>query len=390
VKSLTNKRIILGVSGSIAAYKAPSIIRRLQDIGAQVKVILTQGGAKFITKLSLQITSKNKVYDNLWDEEKESIITHIELAKWADVILIAPASANTIYDLANAKANNLLTNVVLASDAKMIIAPAMNQQMYKNITVKENIQTLIKRKVALINPSFGNQACGDIGQGTLADPKLIAAFVADTFKNTLITLGATVEEIDPVRFISNKSSGKMGLGIANACIEAGAKVTVIYGNITTKLNDKCDNIKATTAEQMYKSVMENIKNQDIFIACAAVNDYKAKNITKHKIKKTAKPLILELIPTKDILKDVCKLNKKPISIGFAAETENFIQNAKAKLKNKNCDAIILNNVAKSNLGFENDENEIVFIDKKSVTKIKKNSKTKLGVEIVKIIKEKFL
>jgi Phosphopantothenate-cysteine ligase (EC 6.3.2.5)/Phosphopantothenoylcysteine decarboxylase (EC 4.1.1.36) len=371
MKRLTNKRILLGVSGSIAAYKAPDIVRRLQDLGAEVRVVLTQGGAKFITELSLQATSKNKVHDNLWDKEAELAMGHIELAKWADAILVAPASANTLANLSAGKASDLLSNVVLASDAPVLIAPAMNQKMYGSLAVKDNLSILQERNIKFISPEYGEQACGDIGEGRLADPGEIAKQVSEIFSSTkltgkkvLITLGATIEAIDPVRYLSNHSSGKMGMALARACIEAGAQVTLIHGDVSIPLSNKSNNISANSASEMHQAVMENIGNQDVFIACAAVSDYRVKNIEKNKIKKENKTLTLELIPNKDILADVCKLNHKPICIGFAAETQNLIENAQNKLKNKGCDAIILNDVSRADFGFKMNDNEVVFFNTK--------------------------
>ncbi|MBT3186824.1 MAG: bifunctional phosphopantothenoylcysteine decarboxylase/phosphopantothenate--cysteine ligase CoaBC [Candidatus Thioglobus sp.] len=397
MKTLTNKRIVLGVSGSIAAYKAPDVVRRLQDLGAEVRAILTQGGAKFITELSLQATSKNKVHNNLWDNEAELSMGHIELAKWADAILIAPASANTIANLSAGKACDLLTNVVLATDAPVLIAPAMNQQMYASSAVKDNLSALLARNIKLISPEFGEQACGDVGEGRLTEPSKIAKQVSEVFSSTkltgkkiLITLGATIEPIDPVRYLSNHSSGKMGMALARASIEAGAKVTLIYGNVSIPLSEESTNILVGSGEEMHQAVMENIKDQDVFIACAAVSDYRVKNIEKNKIKKENTELTLELIPNKDILVDVCKLKQKPICIGFAAETQNLIENAQNKLKNKGCDAIILNDVSKRDFGFKNDENEVVFLTKKYSQKIEKNSKQIIGRKIIEIIVEKFL
>lgn len=392
MKTLTNKNILLGVSGSIAAYKAPDIVRRLQDLGAQVRVVVTQAGLRFVTELSLQVTSKHKVHHNLWDKEAELSMGHIELAKWADVILIAPASANTLANLALGKANDLLSSIVLASDCPMLVAPAMNQQMYAAECVQANLSKLIKRQVAVIQPDNGEQACGDIGEGRLAESLEIAQQVGAIFQNTaltgkkvLITLGATVEAIDPVRYISNHSSGKMGSALADACIEAGAKVTLVHGNISVHLNQKATAISALSAGEMYQTVMDNIAECDIFIACAAVSDYYIKNIEKNKIKKSDKALTLALAPTKDILKAVCQLSQKPLCIGFAAETENLTKNAKNKLKNKGCDAIILNDVSNLDFGFKSDENEVLFLTEKKSIKIEKNSKKKIARKIVEIL-----
>ncbi|CAB9539261.1 Phosphopantothenoylcysteine decarboxylase (EC 4.1.1.36) / Phosphopantothenoylcysteine synthetase (EC 6.3.2.5) [uncultured Gammaproteobacteria bacterium] len=395
--TLTNKNIILGISGSIAAYKAPDIVRRLQDLGAEVRVVLTQNGAQFVTELSLQVTSKNKVYRNLWDKEMALSMGHIELAKWADAILIAPASANTIANLTSGKASDLLGNIILASNCPVLIAPAMNQQMYAADSVQANLKTLLKRQITIIQPENGKQACGDIGEGRLADSTDIAQQVGALFQSTklsgkkvLITLGATIEAIDPIRYLSNHSSGKMGSALADACIAAGAKVTLVYGNISVSLNPKANAISATSAETMHQAVMANIAAQDFFIACAAVSDYRVKNIEKNKIKKSNQNLILELIPTADILKDVCQLTQKPICIGFAAETQNLTENAKNKLKNKGCDAIILNDVSNADFGFKSDENEVIFLTLKSSLKIEKNSKQKIAQKIVEILGKKFL
>ncbi|NYT28302.1 bifunctional phosphopantothenoylcysteine decarboxylase/phosphopantothenate--cysteine ligase CoaBC [Candidatus Thiodubiliella endoseptemdiera] len=397
MKTLTNKNVILGVSGSIAAYKAPDIVRRLQDLGAEVRVVLTQSGSQFVTELSLQVTSKNKVHHNLWDKEAELSMGHIELAKWADAILIAPASANTIANLALGKANDLLSSVVLANDCPLLIAPAMNQQMYRADSVQENLNTLIRQQATIIQPESGEQACGDIGEGRLAESVDIAQQVSMLFQSTklsgkkvLITLGATIEAIDPVRFLSNHSSGKMGSALSDACIEAGAQVTLIHGNIGINLNPKATAISAMSAEQMYQAVMSNIAGQDIFIACAAVSDYCIKNVEKNKIKKLNENLILELTPTKDILKKVCQLTQKPICIGFAAETQNLTENAKNKLKNKGCDAIILNDVSKPDFGFKSDKNEVLFLTTKNSQKIEKNSKQKIARKIIDVLTEKFL
>ena len=397
MKSLTNKRIVLAVSGSIAAYKAPDIVRRLQDLGAEVRVILTKGGSKFITEMSLQAISKNKVHDNLWDKDAELSMGHIELAKWADAILIAPASANTIANIASGKANDLLTSVILASDCPIILAPAMNQKMYSSIALKDNLSVLHNRNMNVISPDYGDQACGDVGEGRLPEPVNIATKVSELFKNTrltgkkvLITIGATIEEIDPVRFLSNRSSGKMGMALANTCIEYGADVTIVYGNISTQLNDRCNNISVTSAEQMYKAVMKNIDHQDVFISCAAVCDYKIKDVSKDKIKRGGSNMFLELVPNKDILFDVCKLNSKPVTIGFSAETQNLTKNAKNKLINKGCDAIILNDVSRADIGFNSDDNEVVFLTINQSIKIEKNSKQKVGNKIIEILCNKLL
>ncbi len=389
MSNLTNKRIVLGVSGSIAAYKSPDIVRRLQDLGAEVRVIVTDGGKEFVSERSLQTISKNKVHNNLWDKDAELAMGHIELAKWADVVIIAPASANTIAKLCHGRADDLLTTVILATDARIMVAPAMNQQMFAAKAMKDNLQLLMKRSMFIIEPGFGDQACGDTGEGRLAEPIEIAKQAADLFtssllsgKNILITLGGTKESIDPVRFISNHSSGKMGMALAHACIQAGAKTTLIVGSISVDIEKRAEIIHVVSAEDMYEAVMRKIDAQDLFISCAAVADFRPKKMTQNKIKKNAQSMTIELIENKDILASVCQLEKKPICIGFAAETENHIENAKIKLKKKKCDAILLNDVSQEEIGLNSNENEVHLITKNKTEKIEKNTKQVIAEKII--------
>ena len=392
-----NKRIILGVSGSIAAYKSPDIVRRLQDLGAEVRVILTSGGREFVSERSLQTVSKNKVHDNLWDSEAELLMGHIELAKWADVVIIAPASANTIAKLCHGKADDLLSTVILATSASVMVAPSMNQQMYASLAMKDNLELLQKRGVRIIDPGFGEQACGDVGEGRLAEPSEIARQASELFQNNalggkrvLITIGGTVEAIDPVRFLSNHSSGKMGMALAYASIQAGAETTLVIGSISVDVEKRAKTIFVTSANEMHAAVMANIHNQDLFISCAAVADYRPTKMSANKIKKTSHQKTIELVANKDILSDVCQLKDKPICIGFAAETENYINNANQKLKNKQCDAIILNDVSNSAIGPKADDNEVYFITRNGSDKINKNSKQIVAEKIInKITKEFF-
>ena len=392
MNTLTNKRVLLGVSGSIAAYKSPDIVRRLQDLGAEVRVIVTDGGKEFVSERSLQTISKNKVYSNLWDKEAELAMGHIELAKWSDIVIIAPASANTIAKLCHGRADDLLSTVILATDAKVMLAPSMNQQMFASKAMKDNLEILLKRGIDIIEPGFGEQACGDIGEGRLAEPLDIAKQAADLFtssslsgKKVLITLGGTIEAIDPVRYISNHSSGKMGMALAHECIQAGAKTTLIIGSISIDIEKRAEVIRIVSAEDMYKAVMQRIESQDLFISCAAVADFRPKHISSNKIKKNNSSVTIELIKNKDILASVCQLNKKPICIGFAAETENFIDNARAKLASKQCEAIILNDVSQSEIGLNSDENEVHFITKENCEKIEKNSKQIIAEKVIQKI-----
>ena len=392
MNTLTNKRVLLGVSGSIAAYKSPDIVRRLQDLGAEVRVIVTDGGKEFVSERSLQTISKNKVHSNLWDKEAELSMGHIELAKWSDIIIIAPASANTIAKLCHGRADDLLSTVILATDAKVILAPSMNQQMFASKAMKDNLKILLKREIVIIEPGFGEQACGDVGEGRLAEPLEIAKQAADLFtsntlsgKKVLITLGGTIEAIDPVRYISNHSSGKMGMALAHECIQAGAKTTLIVGSISIDIEKRAEVIHIVSAKEMYEAVMKKIEFQDLFISCAAVADFRPKNVSTNKIKKNNNLMTIELTENIDILASVCRLNKKPICIGFAAETENFISNAKAKLKSKMCEAIILNDISQSGIGLNSNENEVHFITKENCEKIEKNSKQIIAEKIIEKI-----
>jgi len=396
MSTLMNKRIILGVSGSIAAYKSPDIVRRLQDFGAEIRVILTSGGREFVSERSLQTVSKNKVHDNLWDSEAELSMGHIELAKWTDVVIIAPASANTIAKLWHGKADDLLSTVILATSASVMVAPSMNQQMYASLAMKDNLKLLQKRGVKIIDPGFGEQACGDVGEGRLAEVSEIARQTAELFQNNtlggkrvLITVGGTVEAIDPVRFLSNHSSGKMGMALAYTSIQAGAETTLVIGSISIDVEKRAKTIFVTSANEMHEAVMANIHDQDLFISCAAVADYRPTKVSPNKIKKTSNQKTIELVANKDILSDVCQLKNKPICIGFAAETENYINNANQKLKNKNCDAMILNDVSNSEIGLKSDDNEVYFITRNGSEKINKNSKQIIAEKIVKKITEEF-
>ena len=396
MSTLMNKRIILGVSGSIAAYKSPDIVRRLQDLGAEVRVILTGGGREFVSERSLQTVSKNKVHDNLWDSEAELSMGHIELAKWADVVIIAPASANTIAKLCHGKADDLLSTVILATSASVMVAPSMNQQMYASLAMKDNLELLQKRGVRIIDPGFGEQACGDVGEGRLAEPSEIARQASELFQNNalggkrvLITIGGTVEAIDPVRFLSNHSSGKMGMALAYASIQAGAETTLVIGSISVDVEKRAKTIFVTSANEMHEAVMANIHDQDLFISCAAVADYRPTKVSPNKIKKDSNKQTIELVANKDILSDVCQLKDKPICIGFAAETENYINNANQKLKNKQCDAIILNDVSNSAIGLKSDDNEVYFITRDGSDKINKNSKQIVAEKIIKKITKEF-
>ena len=336
---------------------------------------MTNGGREFVSERSLQTISKNKVHDNLWDKEAELAMGHIELAKWADVIIIAPASANTIAKLCHGRADDLLSTVILATEAKIMIAPAMNQQMFASSAMKDNLLLLRKRGMLIIEPGFGEQACGDIGEGRLAEPSEIAKQAADLFtssvlsgKNILITLGGTKESIDPVRFISNHSSGKMGMALAHACIQAGAKTTLIVGSISVDIEKRAEIIHVVSADDMYKAVMKKIKSQDLFISCAAVADFKPKTTNKHKIKKMNNSMTIELTENKDILASVCQLEKDQSVLVLLLKLKIILKMLKSNSKKKMCDAIVLNDVSKTGIGLNSNDNEVHLITKNRVKK----------------------
>jgi len=397
MRRLNNKNIIIGITGSISAYKAPDIIRRMQEEGADVKVVLTEGGREFITELTLQTISKNQVHSNIWDKEAELSMGHISLARWADIILIAPASANTISNLAEGKANDLLSTIILASQAHKYIAPSMNVKMFESSQVQRNLLKLESLGFHLISPDNGSQACGDIGAGRLAETSEIIDQISNKTikskfndKNVLVTLGSTREYIDPVRYLSNRSSGKMGSAIVDELLLLGANVTVVTGHKDIDINSKAIEIKTNTADEMYEEVIRNIKGKDIFISTAAVVDFKVRKFSQEKIKKKSNSMTIEFIKNTDILNEVSTKYKDILSIGFAAETNEHEKHALEKLENKGCDAIILNDVSDSEIGFESDENAVTIYGKKFKEKIEKNSKKIVGREILKIIEKNLL
>lgn len=390
--NLTNKHILLGVCGSIAAYKSPDIVRRLQDLGAHVRVVLSEGGQEFITPLSLATVSKHEVYKNLWEHNME----HISLAKWADIVLIAPISANSIATLARGNATDLLSNIILAlpnstSDATPVyIAPAMNKEMFSSQVVSENIALLQDRGVRIIESAQGEQACGDVGKGRMQEPETIAQLIAQDFhsqlagKQIVITLGATIEKIDPVRYISNFSSGKMGVALANACLQVGANVTLVYGNISVDLPTQSTNIQALSADEMLARVQE--QTMDVFISCAAVSDYKVATIEDEKIKKSAETLTLNLVKNVDILATVAQQDNRPLCVGFAAETTQLIAHAKEKLHAKHLDMIVANTIVD---GFGGDTNTVVVIDHTTQTQIEQQSKIQIAEKIIQLIEHRY-
>lgn len=394
---LKGKNIVLGISGGIAAYKTPELVRRLKEHGANIRVVMTDGAKAFITPLTLQAVSGNAVADSLLDTQAELAMGHIELAKWADLILIAPATADIIARITHGLANNLLTTICLASDAPLIIAPAMNQQMWHAQATQNNIKILKERKVTLWGPGAGEQACGDVGLGRMLDvPDLVTLacnFYQNEKNNTLInqhwviTAGPTREAIDPVRYISNHSSGKMGYSIADAAQASGAKITLISGPVNISAPENCQVINVESAMEMHKQALAFAKEADVFIACAAVADYRVDHIADHKIKKTADndSLTIQLVKNPDIVADVALLDSKPFTVGFAAETQDVEQYAKAKLARKNLDLICANNVSIKGQGFNSDNNALTLFTATKEISLPLTSKNALAQSLVQEI-----
>jgi len=369
---LQDKNIVLGITGGIAAYKIPELVRRLKDHGANIRVVMTQGAKAFITPLTLQAVSGNAVADSLLDTQAELAMGHIELAKWADLILIAPCTADVIAKISCGLANDLLSTLCLASAAPIVIAPAMNQQMWHAAPTQDNIKTLTNRGVTIWGPGAGEQACGDIGLGRMLDVDEIVELTCNFFstkqnhtlngQHWVLTAGPTREAIDPVRYISNHSSGKMGYAIAKAAQNAGARVTIISGPVTLDVPDKCKVIKVNSALEMHQHALEQADSADVFIACAAVADYRIAEISKQKIKKSDDNLQLNLIKNPDIVADIAAMTNKPFTVGFAAETQDISQYALGKLQKKNLDMIAANDVSKSGQGFNSDNNALTIFN----------------------------
>jgi phosphopantothenoylcysteine decarboxylase/phosphopantothenate--cysteine ligase len=389
--SLFNKHILLGVSGSIAAYKAAELVRRLKDAGADVRVVLTAGGGEFVTPLTFQALSGNPVHQDLLDTEAEAAIGHIELARWADAVLVAPASANFISRLAQGRADDLLSAICLATESPVAIAPAMNQQMWSNAATQENLQQIKQRGVLQFGPGEGDQACGEIGPGRMLEAEQLAQMTADMFqtgslagRTVLITAGPTQEAIDPVRYLSNRSSGKMGYAIAQAAVEAGAKVILVSGPTALDTPPRVERIDVRSAQQMHEAVMSHVSRADIFIGTAAVADYRPACIAEQKIKKIEDTLTLELQRNPDILAEVAALKDGPFTVGFAAETENLEENSRTKLKAKHLDMIAANLVSDQK-GFESDDNALTILTQTENINFSTNSKTKLARQLILVI-----
>ena len=397
LKSLVNKNILLGVSGGIAAYKSAEIVRHLRKVGASVRVVMTKSAEEFITPLTLQALSGNRVSTELLDVEAEAAMGHIELAKWADGILIAPATANTLARLSNGRGDDLLSTITLAFDGPISLAPAMNQAMWGDERTQDNIKKLESQNFQICGPGSGEQACGDVGMGRMLEPLEILDLFSYSFnegkmagKSILITAGPTQEPIDPVRFITNRSSGKMGYSLAQSAIDYGAKVTLISGPVNLEPPSNCNFISIKTADEMFEAVMHHINDKDVYIGTAAVSDYKPAKMQNNKIKKDGSnsPITLELEENKDILKSVSALNHRPFVVGFAAETNDVIENAEKKLSSKDLDLIVANDVSKKEIGFDSEENEVTLVTSADNYLIERQSKKKVSNKIIEFISER--
>ena len=395
-QTLQNKRLLLGITGGIAAYKSPEIVRRLRDAGAEVRVVMTRGAMEFITPLTLQAVSSNRVHSDLLDADAEAAMGHIELARWADAIIVAPVTADALARFAQGRADDLLTTLLRASDAPVLLAPAMNQAMWRDAATQENSQILSQRGYCSVGPADGAQACGDIGAGRMSEPLAIVAAASDLFEqqtltgqHVVITAGPTRERIDPVRYLSNFSTGKMGFALAEAAAEAGAKVTLIAGPVNLSTPDRVERIDVISADQMLVAAQQCAAPASIFIAAAAVADFRPSAAADQKIKKTRdiETMQLDLVKNPDILKSVAESEHSLFCVGFAAETENLLAHARAKLARKALNMIVVNDVSRSDIGFAADDNEVVVITPKDAVKLEKANKRHLARRLIQLIAE---
>jgi phosphopantothenoylcysteine decarboxylase/phosphopantothenate--cysteine ligase len=392
---LMHRRILLGVTGGIAAYKAAELVRRLREEGAAVRVVMTAGAQQFVGPLSFQALSANPVHTDLLDPQAEAAMGHIELARWAELIVIAPASADFLARLSHGLANDLLSTLCLATAAPIAVAPAMNQQMWAAAATQANIQVLKSRAVAVWGPASGGQACGEEGLGRMLEPGEIIEHIAAHFGpqslagvRVMITAGPTREAIDPVRFISNRSSGRMGYAVAQAALETGAAVTLVSGPVHLETPAQARLIRVETAEEMLTAVQEGLAETDIFIGVAAVADYRCASIAGQKIKKSTAALTLTLAPTADILGAVAGRPHRPFTVGFAAETENLADHALEKLQRKKLDMIAANQVSPM-LGFEQADNELLVLWEGGQRQLGRSDKQTLARQLVALIAERY-
>lgn len=396
MKQLSNRHILLGVTGGIAAYKSAELIRRLKDHGADVRVVMTAAAMEFITPLTLQALSGNPVHTTLLDPEAEAGMGHIELARWADLILVAPASADFMARLANGRGDDLLTTLCLATAAPIALAPAMNQGMWRDPATQANTATLTSRNIALFGPAAGEQACGDVGPGRMLEAEELTACAAKVFNSRLldgihmtITAGPTREAIDPVRYISNHSSGKMGYALAAAAADAGAIVTLISGPTNLSCPERVTRVEVISAQNMLEATESTLGKCQLFIGCAAVADYRPANTAEQKIKKDGDTMRIDLVRNPDIVSTVAHHSARPITVGFAAETQDLIRYARGKLENKKLDLIVANDVSNTAIGFNANDNAVTAIWKEGQLAIAQMGKNQLAAQLVVLIAKQF-
>ena len=392
MQTLAGKKILLGISGGIAAYKCAELTRRLIERGAQVRVVMTKAAQEFITPLTMQAVSGHPVSDSLFDPAAEASMGHIELAKWADLVLLAPATADLIARLSAGMGNDLLSTLVLATDSPVAVSPAMNQQMYSNVATQENIATLARRGMHIWGPGAGEQACGDIGPGRMLEPMQLVHLCEQFFqpkvlegKSVLITAGPTREAIDPVRYISNHSSGKMGFALANAAVQLGARVTLVSGPVSLTTPSGVGRINVASAQEMYDAVMSHATSHDAFISCAAVADYRPEDIASQKLKKTADndQMVIKMVKNPDIVASVAAMtDKRPFTVGFAAETNDVETYARGKLVKKNLNMICANDVSVEGQGFNSNDNAITLFWPEGELALALESKEALSFKIL--------
>lgn len=391
MNSLSNKRILLGISGGIAAYKCAELTRMLIKAGATVQVVMTKAATEFITPLTMQALSGNRVHVELLDPEAEAAMSHIELARWADLILVAPATADFIARIANARADDLLSTLILASNAPIAVAPAMNQAMWANAGTQANVKQLEQRGCKLFGPAEGEQACGDVGPGRMLEPEQLVQECASLFKpgilsglHLLITAGPTREALDPVRFISNHSSGKMAYALASEAVAAGAKVTLISGPVALATPERVTKIDVITAQDMLDACLQHYQGCDIFIGVAAVADYRPENISSEKIKKSEASLQIKLVKNPDIISEIAARDNPPFMVGFAAETSNILDFGREKLRQKNLDLLFANNATDT---FNSDSIAATAIHPSGEVELGEGNKNHVARQMLKLIAE---
>ena len=395
--SLANKNILLGISGGIAAYKSAELVRELVRAQANVRVVMTRSAKEFITPLTFQALSGNPVLsDEFEHSEAANGMDHISLARWADTILIAPASANTIAKLTHGGADDLLSTTCLATKASIALAPAMNQAMWANSATQDNVEILKKRGLLFFGPAAGSQACGDVGEGRMFEPHQLLLSLSNLFNtgeltgiNVMVTAGPTREPLDPVRYISNRSSGRMGYAIAEAAHDAGANVQLISGPVSLIAPTDIKCVSVSTAQEMFDAVQDDIESQHIFISCAAVADYRPVSKEAEKIKKIHGDLSVQMVRNPDILAEVAKTDTKPFVVGFAAETRELEMYAKQKLERKRLDMIAGNDVSDSKIGFDSPENALEVFWEGGHCSLERDTKTKIARKLISLIAERY-